>query len=395
MKTREQILQEVKNLNKKHLLLALPTGLGKSALALHLALDGTQAPKVLIVYPQTILKKNWKDEIIKWGYESHLKSDIQFTTYKSLHKYADVAWDAVIFDEGHHITERVLEIISSMTINHAYILSATVKPAIRYRLEIAFPGLYSYRMTMHEAIDSDILPEPTIIKIPLQLSTIGETENIIKNPKATHTILVPYSKRFGCNDKKVRYLIPCTQAQYYMDLCAQVDFYDRKFKSTGMKAMEHLKLNKAGERLKWLASKKTDFVVGLLSKLKNERVLSFCGSVDQTELLGAHCIHHKQKKKSQVILDEFNEGKIKHITAVAMLDEGQNLVNCRIGVFVNINASDRMQIQRTGRILRHKNPIIIIPYYVHTREEEIVDGMLQGYKPELIKTITNLNELPL
>ena len=74
MKTREQILQEVKNLNKKHLLLALPTGLGKSALALHLALDGTQAPKVLIVYPQTILKKNWKDEIIKWGYESHLKS---------------------------------------------------------------------------------------------------------------------------------------------------------------------------------------------------------------------------------------------------------------------------------------------------------------------------------
>lgn len=39
------------------------------------------------------------------------------------------------------------------------------------------------------------------------------------------------------------------------------------------------------------------------------------------------------------------------------------------------------------RILRHRNPIIIIPYYRLTREEEIVNKWLEGYNPELIKEV--------
>ena len=395
MKTREQILQEVKNLNKRHLLLALPTGLGKSAIALHLAFDDAQRiPNVLIVYPQVILKENWIAEIKKWGYAGCMPK-ITFTTYNSLHKHADTPWDVVIFDEGHHITERVLEIISAMTISRAFILSATVKPSIRYRLEVAFPGLYSYRMSMQEAISSDILPNPTIVTIPLSLSTIGETEHIIKNPKATRTITVPFSKRFGCTDKKIRYLIPCTEMQYYLDLDSQVEFYKRKARATGNKIMENLMLHKAGERLKWLALKKTAFVAQLLKKLHKERVLTFCGSILQTEALGSNCIHSKSKLKAKNVLADFNDGKINHITAVAMLDEGQNLTSCRIGIFANINSSDRMQIQRTGRILRHEKPIIVIPYYVHTREAEIVEEMLKGYDPSLIKTIHDLKDFML
>ena len=52
-----------------------------------------------------------------------------------------------------------------------------------------------------------------------------------------------------------------------------------------------------------------------------------------------------------------------------------------------------MVVQKTGRILRHKEPVIIIPYYVGTREEELKDKMLENYNPELIETITNINDL--
>jgi hypothetical protein len=52
-----------------------------------------------------------------------------------------------------------------------------------------------------------------------------------------------------------------------------------------------------------------------------------------------------------------------------------------------------MIFQRLGRILRHKEPVIIIPYYKNTREEEIVSKMLENYNPELVKKITNLNDL--
>ena len=45
------------------------------------------------------------------------------------------------------------------------------------------------------------------------------------------------------------------------------------------------------------------------------------------------------------------------------------------------------------RILRHKEPIIIIPYYIGTREEELKNKMLENYNPELIEVITNIKDL--
>ena len=150
--------------------------------------------------------------------------------------------------------------------------------------------------------------------------------------------------------------------------------------------MKNLWLHKAGERLKWLAYKKTPYVQELLKILKNHRVLTFCADINQTEKLGSNAIHSK-KKSSDITLKAFNEGKIKHITSVAMLDEGVNLTSCRVGIFANINSSERIVVQRIGRILRHKDPIIIIPYFINTREEEIVNNMLEGYNSDLIETM--------
>ena len=76
-----------------------------------------------------------------------------------------------------------------------------------------------------------------------------------------------------------------------------------------------------------------------------------------------------------------------------MINEGMNLTNCQIGIFNNINASEIISIQRVGRILRHSNPIIVIPYFINTREEELVKKMLENYNPELITKILDINEL--
>ena len=45
------------------------------------------------------------------------------------------------------------------------------------------------------------------------------------------------------------------------------------------------------------------------------------------------------------------------------------------------------------RILRHKEPVIIIPYYKHTREEELVEKMLENYNSELITTVNNIEDI--
>lgn len=70
-----------------------------------------------------------------------------------------------------------------------------------------------------------------------------------------------------------------------------------------------------------------------------------------------------------------------------------NLTNCKYGIFANINASETIQIQRIGRSLRHKSPIIIIPFFRNTREEEIVRKWMKNYNNNLIKIIYNANEL--
>ena len=153
-------------------------------------------------------------------------------------------------------------------------------------------------------------------------------------------------------------------------------------------------LRECGNRLKWLSEQKTSFINTLLDQLSKERTLTFCSSVEQTELLGKYCINSKNKKSNEY-LEDFNKGKINHITACAMLNEGANLTNCRVGIYASLNSSDRIITQRLGRLLRHKSPIIIIPFYKHTRDEELVKKMAEDYNPSLVKIIDNLNELKL
>ena len=143
-------------------------------------------------------------------------------------------------------------------------------------------------------------------------------------------------------------------------------------------------LHNAGIRLKWLSKNKQDTVLYLLNLHKNDRVLTFCADINQTEELGKYCINSKNKLSKQYY-DMFNEGKINHITACGILNEGVNITNCQYGIFAYLSSSDIIIKQRLGRLLRHKNPVIIIPYYAGTREQEIVEKMLKDYNPNLVE----------
>lgn len=72
-----------------------------------------------------------------------------------------------------------------------------------------------------------------------------------------------------------------------------------------------------------------------------------------------------------------------------------NLTGCRVGIYAVLNSSERLIKQKLGRLLRHKDPIIIIPYYKYTRDEEIIKKMCEDYNPELVTTISNINEITL
>lgn len=389
--TRDEIRQEILTIPNNHILCELPTSMGKSRIAIERLVQKKILPKdLLIVVPRLVLIDNWKDEFDKWGHPEY--KDATFVTYVSLPKMAG-KWKFVIFDECHHLSERCREALKSFSIKYSMLLSATVKRELKYELSIMFPGLEKYRYNVRQATDEGILPDPTVYLLPLYLQNTPPTYEIIFNPKMGNPVIYQYKDRWAARRIKNRkVIVKCSQREYYVDMTRLIEFYRKK--SFGNPAMKNTFLHKSGERLKWLSDQKTQIVHNILLYLNKERTLTFCNGIAQTEVLGRHCVNSKNKD-SEKNLNEFNNSKINHITACNMLDEGINLANCRIGVYATLNSSDRMITQKLGRILRHPKPIIIIPYYKYTRDEEIVKKMCENYNPDLIKTITNLSEIQL
>lgn len=387
--TREQVLEDIKTIPNKNILLTFPTGFGKSRNAIervkHLSKNNNT---LLIVVPRNVLKVNWTEEINKWW--KNCKLNITFTTYVSFPKYKGT-WDFVIFDEAHHLSERCREALCDFNIKHSILLSATVKKELKEELKEVFDDLYYYDISLRKAINNNILPDPIVYLLPLELDNKIPNERIINNPKAKGKIIYSsWAERWNyLKIKNNPVHIFCTQSQYVLNLNKKIDWFKKK---RHIESFRNKWLRLCGDRLKYLSDCKIPTVLKILKHCNSERTLTFCNNIEQTQKLGEYCINSKNKESLRN-LRLFNLGTITHITACNMLNEGCNLVNCRIGIYANLNSSETIIKQRVGRILRHPNPIIIIPYYKGTREEEIVKKMIEDYNSQLIKIIHNVEEI--
>lgn len=389
---REKILEEVKLVSNKNVLLVLPTGTGKSRITIERVKYLTKEKKktLLIVVPRNVLKLNWKEEFNKWWPNCNI--DITFTTYVSLPKYKG-HWDVVIYDEAHHLSERCREVIAKFTVEYSILLTATIKKELKEELNKVFDNLYYYNISLRKIIDNKVLPDPTVYLFPLILDNKFPNERIIKNPKAKGKVIYSsWAERWSYIRQKTNPVhIFCTQAQYIEDLNSQIEWFkNRRFNA----ACKNKWLKLCGDRLKCLSNYKIPIIKELLQHCSSERTLTFCSSIEQTEQLGEYCINSQNNRASEY-LELFNNEKINHITACNMINEGMNLVNCRVGIYANLNSSDIIIKQRFGRLLRHSSPILIIPYYKGTREEEIINKMIEDYNPKLIRTINFIKEIQL
>lgn len=394
---RDEALEQVLQIPYKYILLQYPTGYGKSRLAIErIKKDvGVMKRTLLIVVYRDVHKKNWAEELRKWwkDYDKYVK--VVFTTYAGMHK-AVGTYDYAIFDECHHLTLRCLELLKSYFFFHITFLSATVSTRLVDSLKRHFMSLYVDKINLRDAIEEDVLPDPTVYLIPMTLKHDFPTESIWKNPKAKGRVIeCSWAERWKfIKQKNFKIRIYCTQFQYVQDLNSQITYWKNLTMRTHSEIARNKWLRLCGERLKYLSDIKTNFVREILEHLKDYRTLTFCNSIEHTKQLGEHYINSKNKDY-QKVLDAFNEGKIKHITACDMLNEGMNLTDCRVGIYANLNSSDTLIKQKTGRLLRHPQPVIIIPYYKGTREQEIVESMLENYNPELVKTINFKEEITL
>lgn len=395
---RELVLRQTLQLQGSNWLLELATGVGKSKLALdkirhcHRVIAGNPLNcNLLIVVPRNIHKQNWEEEIKRWWSDNNLS--ITFTTYVSFPKYKGM-WDYAIFDECHHLSERCREALCDFHIGHSVLLSATVKSSLKDELIEVFDDLKCLKVDLRKAIDNNILPDPKVYLVPLTLKDDFPTESIWKNPRAKGQLInCSWKERWHFIKQRIHPVrIFCTEKQYLEDLNSSIEWWKKRYMQTRNKGVKAKWLRLCSDRLNYLADKKNPYIRKILEKLGDTRTLTFCSSIEQTKALGSHCINSKNKESVENY-NKFNEGIINHITACNMLNEGMNLVNCQVGIYANLNSSETIVQQRAGRLLRHSNPIIIIPYYRGTREEELVTKMLENYNLELVSTIMDIESM--
>ena len=390
---REEVSKEIQAIKSNNILLELATGFGKTLEGIKLMAKNN--PKsILILAPRLSIIESWKKEFKKWGYEELLKITT-FSTYVSLKKYTNMSFTTICFDEAHHISERVIELLETIDRKYNVLLSATITKSKKQELQLAFSNLTTYSIKLKEAIDNNVLPDPLVYLIPYYLdNTVKDILLPIKVGKKGKSVICDYIDRWKyLKDKSYTSItVKCTQLEAISELSSKIEYLKRMYMRSHNESFKNKWLQMAGQRLKMLGNFKTSTVLNLQVLLKNQRCLTFCNSIEQTEQLGRYCIN-SNNKDSLKLIDKFNEGKINHITSCNMLSEGVNLVNCKIGIFASLNSSEILIAQKNGRLLRHETPVLIIPYYKNTREEEIVSKMLEDYNPELVKVVESLNQI--
>lgn len=381
-------------LSYKNLLLSWCTGCGKTFGFIQ-AQEALKSKKTLIVVAEIAHIQGWKDEYYKHRKEYLLKSTT-IICYASLHKQVHESYDLICLDEAHRITDTRADYLRTIEVSNVIALTATIGWDNLDILKGIWGRFYEFKVTLEQAIEWGIIPEPAIHLIPMKLDNLQRTEIVqFSRGKRTQLATCQYPTRWEYLTNKKKYPnlhleIRCTPLEKYEYLSSQMNYLLRKYQNS-MSEFDKIQWLRVGsDRKRFLTSLKTDvahkYVLDLFKKKK--RFICFCGSIDQANILGGENVLHSKTNNPQCVIDDFNSKKINSLFVVNMLQEGANLVDIDAGVIVQLDSIERSFIQKTGRTLRSKyHPEVYIPYFENTRDEEYVRNSIQDINPEYINKL--------
>lgn len=382
--TREQAQKTAVKLSKvwDNLILEWCTGLGKTLAAINIieanftkTNPGVSGDNWYIVIAETNHEYSWREEFKKHNKE-HLLDVVTFICYQSLHKWTKGTH--YILDEIHHLQSEkrldLLDIIKRGSLQQLVGLSATLTWKQKENITNVIGATKTYKITLSEAIEWKILPEPKVFLVEVEL------DNTLKN------CLFESSK-----DK----VINCTEKVKYKYMTDRIEWLKDKYMLSRTHFQKIAWLKKANERKKFLADCKTKHAKKLLECLKDKRLICFTGSIKQSEELSkGNSIHSKiPKKKRELMLENFNGGVSNKLFATGMLKEGVNLNNIQAGIIVQLDNVERYFTQVSGRTLRAMYPEQYILYVKDTQDEVYVNTALTNFNMDYVTKINikNLN----
>lgn len=358
MTKREQVQKDALDIALKHKRcgLGISMGVGKTLIGLKYinSLQGLQKKvRVLVVAPKLSIFNSWKSDAEKFNIDI---SNVEFTTYLSLHKKDPNKYDVLILDECHSLLYNHKIFLEVFTGN---ILGLTgTKP--RYfdsekgRMVNGYcPIKFSY--ITDDAVEDDILNDYRIIVHKMKLSS---NNNIPIKTKNNH-FLTSESKNYA--------------------------YWTQRIMDATSKKQEQIA---SIMRMKALMGFKTkeEYTKQLLEEIEDKCIV-FCNTQDQSDYMCTHS-YHSNNPESEDNLDMFKDDKIDKLSCVLQLNEGVNIPNLRAGIIMHAYGNERKSSQRIGRLLRlnpNDTAIVHILCYKNTVDERWVTEALKDFDQSKIK----------
>jgi len=354
------------SLENKHLLIQAATGVGKGLAAIKAIEASPSFKSWLVVVPEILQIKNFKDDLELHGYEELLGTKIiDVICYASLEKWKNCTVNLML-NEVHKLTDLRSDIVNTIKFDQIISDSATVSGEIEAKLYDICP-FYKYGLSLDEAIERGILPPPTIHIINIELN-----DTIKRNPT-----------KFAKTTYK---LTDLGKSQWYDK---QVKYWLKRYEEDDEEWMKNKVIRFGGERKKFLAHLKTPAAKKLLTELKGKRLICFTGSTEQCdELGGEYAVHSKKTKKhNAAVIEGFNNGTINEAYFNKMAREGMNFTGIEVGVSVQLDSGNDEGLsflQKTGRAMRADDPHIYILIAKDTHDEKFLKKALENIDEKYI-----------
>ena len=358
--TRERIQDGAVELLEKYrrLMCQWATGTGKSQVALRFVKKHPDKT-VLILVPEQNNIENWEEEFRKFGINT---DNVTIRCYASFFKYKDTGWGLIVFDEMPHVdTDKRIAICKSVHGEYILALGAVIDDEERESLETVYGPFCKSGIDMETAIELGLLPKPSIRVLHLQMDTSKRRHYYRGSMYTDKERYALYQSNF--DDLKKKY-----------DDNPSGDLWDRILRA-------------GNARKRFLGKMKDEALLRVKNELdkRNKRYICFCSSIAQTKRIGGSHSFTSKTPASAKLLDRFNNGEINSLFVVGKLIEGQNLNNIEVGVLGQLGGTDRITVQSIGRIMRSDEPVIYVPIFDGTKDDDYLCYLTLNIPEKYIK----------
>jgi|TARA_R110000782_G_scaffold265259_1_gene358871 superfamily II DNA or RNA helicase len=345
------------------------TGFGKSrvgVLAVAQALKTSENLRALVLVPTNQLQDQFIEEFKKWGYED-LLSSIDVLCYQSAHKLNKEHYCVVVCDEIHlglsPVHRRFFE---QNTYDKLLCLTATVPEEAEYREILINLGPVAYKISLDECVAMGLVADYHVYCIAVELTEEERAEYINHNNQ-----FISAKYRLG---------------EYAFDR-AKAILGGKEDGDKGAAAQFMNSIRGRGKVVQTAVSK-LGYAKRIADHYKSEKILTFSGSNEFTDLMGktlsGESYHSKiPKAERREILERFRTGENKILCSTKALDQGFDIKDATIGIIAGLSSKSLPMIQRIGRLIRKdgdKVGKVFILYVKDSQEEVWLDSAVQTIK---------------